>query len=141
MEEKMNRKFIMPLVLFFICLALAATAERPYWPTQNSIPLETNFGFKDVATPTVNITDDSLTSLSDYLPTGTVGFEIRAKNNDFVIGHSDDIATGTDRVGRLVSEGDSYTWNGLGGTFNGVIVANVTSATIVIDAAWGHYEE
>lgn len=137
----MNRKFIIPLVLFFICLALAATAERPYWPTQNSIPLETNFGFKDVATPTINITDSTLVELDDYLPAGTIGFELRAKNNAFVVGHSDDIATGTNRVGRIVLEGTTYSWNGLGGTFNGVIVADVTSATVVIDAAWGDYEE
>jgi hypothetical protein len=131
---------------FFLALALAFTsviiafADQPNLPTQNGYPVVINFGFKDVATPTITI-NNAIVDLADYLPAGTIGFELRCASGSFVIGHPDNIATGTSRIGRLISEGETFTWNGLAGTFNGVIISNTGTATVVIDGAWGQYEE
>ena len=51
------------------------------------------------------------------------------------------IATGTARIGRLVSQGESFIWNGLAGTFTGVIQTDNASTVIRIDGAWGQYEK
>lgn len=134
------KKFILPLVLFILSCAISF-ADQPTWPTQNGEPLQCNFGYKKIATPSFDINEVTAVALSSYLPAETIGFEIRAKAGAIVIGHADNIATGTDRIGRLISEGESFTWNGLAGTFNGVIISNTGTATVVIDGAWGQYEE
>lgn len=138
------KKFILPLVLFILSCTIAF-AEQPNLPTLNGVPVQCNFGFKSItaggATPTIIIDAITKIDLNDYLPAGTIGFEVRAASGSFVIAHEDDIATGTARVGRLVSEGQSYSWNGLAGTFNGAILGTAASTTIVIDGAWGWWEE
>lgn len=122
--------------LFF--LSLLAHAAQPEWPTQMGRPIQCNFGHKSIATPTITLGDVTPVNLADYLPAGTLGFEIRAKSGAFVIANPDIIATGTDRVGRLVEEGSSYVWNGLAGTFVGAVIANSDSCVLVIDGAWGY---
>ena len=134
------KKFILPLVLFILSCAIAF-AEQPHLPTQNGEPILCNFGFKSVATPTINLDSDDTIIVSDYLPSGTNGFELRAASGSFIINHPDSIATGTARIGRLVSQGESFTWNGLAGTFTGVIQTDNASTVIRIDGAWGQYEE
>lgn len=137
-EIAMFKKFILPAVLMVLSLAFAAFAEQPVWPTINGRPVQCNFGFKSIATPTVIINETTKTDLNDYLPIGTLGFEVRAASGSFVIAHEDNVATGTARVGRLVSEGQLYSWNGLAGTFNGSMLGTAASTTIVIDGAWGY---
>ncbi len=106
--------------------------------TDSGAPLfESNSGLRDVATPTFTIDDVTPVALSAYLPINTIGFEIRAASGSFIINHPGCIATGTARVGRLVSQGETYTWNGLAGTFNGVVLGTATSTNLVIDGAWG----
>jgi len=134
------KKFILPIILFVLSCAISF-AEQPTWPTQNGEPVNCNFGFKEIATPTITIDDVTAVSVSSYLPAETIGFELRAASGSFIIGHADNIATGTSRIGRLVSEGESYTWNGLAGTFNGVIIGTATSTKVTFDAAWGQYEQ
>jgi len=134
------KKFILPLVLFILSCAIAF-AEQPHWPTQNGEPLQCNFGFKRVATPTINLDSDDTIIVSDYLPSGTNGFELRAASGSFIINHPDNIATGAARIGRLVSQGESFIWNGLAGTFTGVIQTDNASTVIRIDGAWGQYEK
>ena len=138
----MKPHFILTAILILVGV-VTAFAENPDWPTNNTVPIQCNFGFKDVATPTIVI--DAITAIdpNDYLPTGTIGFELRAASGSFVIGHANNIATGTavQRVGRLVSEGQSYVWSGLAGTFNGAIIGTTASVTLKIDGAWGWWEE
>ena len=134
------KRYYLTLFLVFVSLTIAF-AERPTWPTLNAIPVQCNFGYKEVATPSFDINEVTAVALSSYLPAETIGFEIRAKVGAIIIGHADNIATGTDRIGRLISEGESFTWNGLAGTFDGVIISNTGTATVVIDGAWGQYEE
>ncbi|HNS10627.1 MAG TPA: hypothetical protein PKN29_13065 [Candidatus Ozemobacteraceae bacterium] len=130
---------------FFLALALAFTsviiafADQPNLPTQNGYPVVINFGFKDVATPTITI-NNAIVDLADYLPAGTIGFELRCASGSFVIGHPDNIATGTNRVGRLVSAGESYTWNGNANSFVGSVLGTASTTVIVLDAVWGQYE-
>lgn len=134
------KRYSLTIFLVFVSFAIAF-AERPTWPTLNGIPVQCNFGYKEVATPSFDINAVTAVDLSSYLPAETIGFEIRAKVGAIVIGHADNIATGTSRIGRLISEGETFTWNGLAGTFNGVIISNTGTATVVIDGAWGQYEE
>lgn len=122
--------------LFF--LSLVAHAAQPEWPTQAGRPIQCNFGFKSIATPTITLDDVTPVNLANNLPAGTLGFEIRAKTGAFVIAHPDNIATGTDRVGRLVEEGSSFVWNGLAGNFVGAVIADSGSCELVIDGAWGY---
>lgn len=138
----MNKKIIVTLILLVAACA-TAFAEIPDWPTQNTIPVNANWGFKEVATPTITIDIADDVDLADYLPYGTIGFEIRAATGNFVIGHPDNVnasATAADRVGRLIVEGTTYTWSGIAGTFNGRIKALADSSVLVIDAVWGQYE-
>jgi hypothetical protein len=139
--NKKQKQFYTCLFLLVFSIAISLFAVQPSLPTINGEPVITNFGYKSVATPTINITDSTLVDLNDYLPVGTIGFEIRCKEGAFVVAHEDNIATGSDRVGRLVSAGESLTWNSLAGDFNGVIVANSTDTTVIIDGAWGEYED
>lgn len=132
------KKFFILIVM--LAVASASFADRPAWPTQNTVPVNCNFGFKDIATPTITI-NNAIVNLDDYLPAGTIGFEIRCASGSFVIGNPNDIATGTNRVGRLVSAGESYTWNGTAGNFVGAILGTASSTIVVIDAAWGDFEE
>ena len=74
----MLKKFILPAILFILSAVLAASAEQPNWPTLNGEPIQCNFGFKSIATPTIIINAVTKTDLNDYLPAGTLGFEIRA---------------------------------------------------------------
>lgn len=120
---------------------VSAFADQPALPTQNNTPIFCNFGFKVVATPTIDLVATTVIDLADYLPSGTLGFELRAKTGDFVINNSTNIASSTDRVGRLVTEGTSYTWNNNAGTFVGSVIMNSGTGTIVLDAAWGWYEQ
>jgi len=134
------KKFILPLVLFILSCAIAF-AQQPTWPTLNGNPIECNFGFKKVATPTITLDASETLVLSDYLPASCLGFELRAASGSFIIGHPDNVASGTDRVGRIVPQGGTYSWSGLAGTFNGSIKCDADSTVVVIDAAWGQYEE
>lgn len=132
----------------FILLALSVIttflpvleADRPELPTVNGIPVKINFGFRKVATPSFDVNDVTAIDINDYLPSGTIGFELRVATGSIVIGHADNVATGTtSRIGRLVTSGQSYSWDGLSGTFNGVIISNSGTSTVVIDAAWGDW--
>lgn len=134
------KKFILPLVLFILSCAISF-ADQPDWPTLNGNPIECNFGFKKVATPTITLDASETLVLSDYLPASCLGFELRAASGSFIIGHPDNVASGTDRVGRIVPQGGTYSWSGLAGTFNGSIKCDADSTVVVIDAAWGQYEE
>lgn len=98
-----------------------------------------NFGFIPVATPTVTLDDVTAVNVADYLPDGCNGFELRCSSGAFVIAHGDNIATGTGRIGRLVSAGESYTWTGIAGAFNGKMISNSGSTEVVFDGAWGYY--
>lgn len=133
------KKFILPIILFVLSCAISF-AEQPTWPTQNGEPINCNFGFKKVATPTITIDDVTAVSVSGCLPAGTIGFELRCASGSFVIGHPDNIATGTSRVGRLISAGESYTWNGNANSFIGSVLGTASSTVIVFDAVWGQYE-
>lgn len=135
----MKNSYILSIVLVFISI-VCCFSETPNFPTNNGYPVKCNFGFKEVATPSFDINATTQVELNDYLPVGTIGFELRAKSGGFVIGHADNVATGTNRIGRLVSEGESFVWNGLAGTFNGVIISNLGTCTVVIDGAWGQFE-
>lgn len=134
------KKFILPLVLFILSCAISF-ADQPDWPTLNGNPIECNFGFKKVATPTITLDASETLVLSDYLPASCLGFELRAASGSFIIGHPDNVASGTGRVGRIVPQGGTYSWSGLAGTFNGSIKCDADSTVVVIDAAWGQYEE
>ena len=134
------KKFILPLVLFILSCAISF-ADQPDWPTLNGNPIECNFGFKKVATPTITLDASETLVLSDYLPASCLGFELRAASGSFIIGYPDNVASGTDRVGRIVPQGGTYSWSGLAGTFNGSIKCDADSTVVVIDAAWGQYEE
>jgi hypothetical protein len=134
----MKRHYIVALVLALASVVIAF-ADQPNLPTQNGYPVVINFGFKDVATPTITI-NNAIVDLADYLPAGTIGFELRCASGSFVIGHPDNIATGTSRVGRLISAGESYTWNGNANSFIGSVLGTASSTIIVFDAVWGQYE-
>jgi hypothetical protein len=138
-------RFYLVIILLVLSVTVAFSQSytrsnyQPHWVTQNQIPLECNFGFKYIATPTITITGTASVDLSDYLPEGVLGFELRAKTGAFVIGHPDNVAVGANRVGRLVSEGTTISWSALAGEFNGTILASdETSAVVVIDGAWGY---
>ncbi len=134
----MKKSSYITLVLALMSIAIVVySATYPEWPTQQGQPIQCNFGFKKVATPTLSLDDETPVNLADYLPAGTLGFEVRAASGSFVIAHENNVATGTNRVGRLVSEGQSYSWNGLAGTFNGSILGTAATTTVVIDGAWG----
>jgi hypothetical protein len=135
----MKKLFLSIAILCFI--SSVAMAERPTWPTQNGNPVECNFGFKEVATPTITLNATDTIDLADYLPAECIGFELRAASGSFIIGHPDNVASGTSRIGRLVAAGQVYSWSGLAGTFNGSIKCDADGTVVVIDAAWGQYEE
>lgn len=137
----MHRKFYLPTILLVFAMIQTAFAVQPNWPTQNGEPLECNFGFKAVATPTITLDAADTINLADYLPSECLGFELRAASGSFIIGHPDNIASGTDRIGRLIPQGLTYTWTGLAGSFNGSIVCDADSTVVIIDAAWGQYEQ
>lgn len=136
----MKKYSFLAALYIFVC-AFAAFAEQPDWPTLNGNPIECNFGFKEVATPTITLDASETLVLSDYLPASCLGFELRAASGSFIIGHPDNVASGTDRVGRIVPQGGTYSWSGLAGSFNGVIICDSDNTVIKIDAAWGQYEE
>lgn len=130
------------LSITILCLiSSAAMAELPTWPTQNGNPVECNFGLKEVATPTITLDAADTITLSDYLPADCLGFELRAASGSFIIGHPNNVASGTSRVGRKVAAGTTYSWSGLAGTFVGAIKVDADNTVVVIDAAWGQYEE
>ena len=96
----------------------------------------TNSGYvDDIATPTFSIDSDDIVEISDYLPTGINGFELRAASGSFIVG-GNTIATSPVRIGRLISEGESYQWNGAFGTPNVYIKTTQDSSLVVIDGAW-----
>lgn len=141
-DNKSINYMIIFLSAVFILTSFLVYAERPVLPTVNGVPVQVNFGFTAVATPSFEINAESVTEIGDMLPTGTMGFELRAASGSFLIGHPDNLATGSSRVGRLVPQGQTYLWTGLSGTFNGGVVAESTgSATLVIDSAWGDWNE
>jgi len=140
----MNQKFknfATSAFLLAFSFAIVVFGVQPTLPTINGEPVQINFGYKSIATPTITLSEGVPVDLDDYLPVGTIGFELRAKTGGFVIGHGDNIATGTDRIGRLVSEGESFTWNALAGDFVGQLLSNSGTATVILDGAWGWYEE
>lgn len=117
--------------------ALGSSNPLPVGLASDTINKITNVGF---ATPTVAVTatldDVTAQDVADYLPDNITGFEIRAKTGGFIITHGDMIATGTNRVGRLVAEGESYIWRGNRGVFIGKFIANDTSSVVVFDGFW-----
>jgi hypothetical protein len=123
--------------LFFI-VAAANAAQYPEWPSQNGQPIQCNFGYKKIATPTITLDNITPVDLADYLPEGTLGFELRAVTGSFIINHPENIATGTNRLGHLVEEGGSFVWNGLAGSFVGAVIASDSSCILAIDGAWGY---
>jgi hypothetical protein len=135
----MKRAFFV-FILLMLPIAMVC-ADQPDWPTLNGIPLNCNFGYKKVATPSIALDSSDTIVLSDYLPTGTIGFELRAASGSFIIGHPDNIASGTNRLGRIVPQGSTYSWSGLSGTFVGAIICDADSTVVKIDAAWGQYEK
>jgi hypothetical protein len=135
----MKKSYLLTIVLILASIGIAF-AENPNWPTNNGYPVQCNFGYKEVATPSITVGDVVKIYPTDYLPAGTIGFEIRAASGSFIINHADNLATGTSRVGRLVSQGETFQWNGLAGTFNGAILAVATNSLVVIDGAWGFFE-
>jgi len=137
MNTKQRYSFTALLIILSAAISFAA---QPSWPTLNGNPIQCNFGFKAVATDTVTLDDVTPIDVQSFLPAGAIGFELRAKSGAFVIAHKSNIATGTDRVGRLVSAGDTYIWQGLAGTFNGSVISNSGAAVVVVDGAWGWYE-
>lgn len=140
---KNTHSFFLTALLMMACIVVTAYGEDPNWPTNNSRPIPCNFGFKNVATLTITVDDVTSVDLNDYLPTGTLGFEIRAASGSFIIGNENDIASGTavERVGRLVAEGESYIWNNNAGTFNGSVLGVATDTIIKIDGAWGFWSD
>lgn len=136
----MKRHYFIALILALASIVIAF-AEQPHWPTLNGNPIECNFGFKKVATPTITLDASETLVLSDYLPASCLGFELRAASGSFIIGHPDNVASGTDRVGRIVPQGGTYSWSGLAGSFKGAIICDSDNTVIKIDAAWGQYEE
>lgn len=129
------------LVAGILCaVGVVLLAELPHFPTQNGIPVVCNFGFKEVATSTWDIAEDSITVLGDILPNGTIGFEIRVTSGAVVFGHPNNIATGSSRVGRLVSSGQTYSWDNLAGVARIGVVSNTGTSVITIDGAWGEWE-
>ena len=134
----MSKNVYVSLFLFLLCATIVAySSNYPSWPTQQGHPIQANFGFLHVATPTFTIGDSTPTDLAQYLPAGAVGFELRAKSGSFIVGHKDNIASGADYVGRVVAQGDSYLWNGLAGTFVGAVLSNSGNCDLVIDGVWG----
>ena len=131
--------FFLIAIAVLLCMVGSVFAENPRLPTNNAIPVFCNFGLKVVATPTITLDDVTPIDLNDILPAGTLGFELRAKSGDFVINNEQMLATGTDRIGRLVSEGETYIWNNNAGTFHGSIIANDAAATVIVDGAWGEW--
>lgn len=129
--------FCVALIAALFFLTLAVQAAQPEWPTQAGRPIQCNFGFMHVATPTFVIDSVTPVDLSEYLPANTIGFELRAASGSFIIGHADSISA-VPRIGRIISEGESYIWNGLAGRFTGAIVAYTANCSVVIDGAWGY---
>lgn len=135
------KRFVYGVAVIAALFFLAVTAHAfnyPQWPTQQGMPIQANFGFKEIATDTITLDASTPVNLASYLPEGTMGFEIRARSGAFVIAHPNNIATGASRVGRLVEEGESYGWNGLGGAYNGAVVSDAGTCVLVIDGAWGY---
>ena len=122
------------LILFGIVFA----QQQPNFPTQVGVPVQCNFGFKHVVTPVITLNDTTPVDLANYIPNNTLGFELRAKSGAFVIAHPENIANGYHRVGRLVEEGETFTWNGLAGKFTGAVLADSGTCELVIDGAWGY---
>lgn len=145
----MNKKQLpitVALIIASICSLAFGVQYIPDLPEQAGSPVLCNRGFLTIATPTYTLDDVTPVNIQYFLSSAksenllsakVTGFEIRAASGSFVVCDSTNIATGTDRIGRLVSEDDSYTWNGLAGTFEGKIVANDTSCDIVFDGVWG----
>lgn len=134
------KRFVSGVAVIAALFFLAVTAHAynyPQWPTQQGTPIQANFGFKEIATPTFDIGSVIPTDLADYLPENTLGFEIRAASGSFILGHPDNISV-SPRVGRIISEGETYIWNGLGGNFTGSIIAYTATCSVVIDGAWGY---
>jgi len=132
--------------LLIVAICLPAFAVKPTWPTQNSIPIEANFGCLPLATTTKSIAVlpggiASATNLGDYLPAGCTGFEGRVIYGDVVLGHANNLATGAFNVrqGKLYASGSTILWTAVGAnaTFTGKLLSNdTTEASITIDIAW-----
>jgi hypothetical protein len=129
------------LPLLFVAAPSFGQAGIPHWPTQNGYPVNANFGYKYIATPTLNINADEVFDLNACLPVNTIGFELRAASGSFLIGHGSNLATGSSRIGRRVAEGQSIQWSGLAGDWNGGIVGEATATIVIIDGVWGFYEK
>lgn len=139
-----SRSFLFILLALSIITSFLPVleADRPELPTVNGIPVQINFGFRKVATPSFDVNAVTAVDIDDYLPAGIIGFELRVATGAIVIGHADNIATGTtSRIGRLLTADQSYTWSGLSGSFKGVILSNSGTSTVVIDGAWGDWGE
>jgi hypothetical protein len=143
------RRFIVVVILFAAMIAafpISAHAQKPAWPTQNSHPIEANFGCLEMATTTRNIgilggTIASATDLGDYLPSGCVGFEGRVTSGSMILGHATNLATGSfsARQGKVYASGSTILWTGVGAnaTFTGKLLAiDGATASLTIDLAW-----
>ena len=65
---KLKYQHYLMFFLAFVAITMTVYAELPAWPTQNATPVSCNFGYKEVATPTITLTDSTAVSLDDYLP-------------------------------------------------------------------------
>jgi len=135
------------VVLAAICAAFASPclAERPTLPTQNSYPVLVNFGAKAIATPTILLTPGVFTNIGSSLPNGTIGFTFDVWDQDILIGHNTNLATGSAKwTGyRIASGTQGVKWdNAGGGTINLWACPNGTAtATVILGVAFGQWEE
>jgi hypothetical protein len=135
-------------LLAAICAALvlcsSAFAERPTLPTQNSYPVLVNFGAKAIATPTILLTPGVFTNIGARLPNGTIGFTFDVWDQDILIGHNTNLATGSAKwTGyRIASGTQGVKWdNAGGGTINLWACPNGTAtATVILGVAFGQWE-
>lgn len=96
----------------------------------------TNSGYvDDIATPTFTIDSDDTVVLSAYLPSNINGFELRCASGSFIIG-GNTIATSPTRIGRLISSGESFQWNGSYGVPSVYLKTTQDSSLVIIDGAW-----
>lgn len=100
----------------------------PVW-ADSAVQQDSNAGFLKLATATITVSTDAVTDFmitapssptawlaanpsGQYilLPEQTRGFLINAIGGDMVIGHPEQVATGTDYVGVKIPAGTSFKW-------------------------------
>jgi hypothetical protein len=142
-------KRLLSVILMSLLLAVTAVyAEQP----------DINSGFLKLATATVTISPGAVTDLLFtepsssttwlaanpggqwiLLPSRCRGFQINAFGGDMIIGHPEQIATGTIYVGVKIASGTSMKWENLSPDQSVIkfrIYMNGTAGTATL-AAWG----